>query len=227
LGIGNFREDCGIGCTNITNNGFYYRCPASGCVQSTVILANQLQTPIAKFSQDNNGSIIQLPAVGSNGAANANGFLIFGINTRTNNQLGNASPQYIQNNGRLSTTYNGITYSASFIDSGSNGLYFSDTSIAACGSSNFSGFYCPASTLSKSAIIFGIAPSTMNTVSFNIAHAQNLLTANPTFKAFNNLGGELLNNPNSFDWGLPFFYGRKVFTSIEGTSGISAPYVAF
>ena len=35
---------------------------------------------------------------------------------------------------------------------------------------------------------------------------------------------------NSFDWGLPFFYGRRVYTAIEGTSqpgGLAGPYVAF
>jgi hypothetical protein len=32
---------------------------------------------------------------------------------------------------------------------------------------------------------------------------------------------------NSFDWGMPFFYGRNVFTSIEGSSATQAPYWAF
>ena len=37
------------------------------------------------------------------------------------------------------------------------------------------------------------------------------------------------NGPNSFDWGLSFFYGRTVFTAIEGktTPGGVGPYVAF
>lgn len=222
LGIGNFQEDCGPGCTTIANNGFYYRCPISGCIQSIVTLANQLQNPIAKFSQDNNGSLIQLPAVAGSGAANVSGYLIFGINTRSNNQLGAASPQYIQNNGRISTTFNGQTYTASFIDSGSNGLYFPNVNaptITEC--QTLVGFYCPSSTLSKSATIFGAAPSANANITFNVANAESL---NGNFDAFNNLAGRY---DNGFDWGLPFFYGRKVFTSIEGTSGISAPYVAF
>jgi hypothetical protein len=36
-------------------------------------------------------------------------------------------------------------------------------------------------------------------------------------------------NPGAFDWGLPFFFGRQVFTAIEGAStpGGSGPYFAF
>ncbi|MBS1228286.1 MAG: hypothetical protein H6R17_1563 [Proteobacteria bacterium] len=32
-----------------------------------------------------------------------------------------------------------------------------------------------------------------------------------------------------FDWGLPFFFGRRVFTAIEGrsTPGGNGPYVAY
>lgn len=222
LGIGNFQEDCGASCASITNNGFYYSCSGSTCTQSTVILAQQLQNPIARFSQDNNGSIIQLPAIGSSGAASVSGYLIFGINTRSNNALGSASPQYIQNNGRISTSFNGVVYSASFIDSGSNGLYFPNVNpptITECQTLN--GFYCPSTTVSRSATIFGASPSATANISFNIANAESL---NGTFDAFNNLGGRY---DNGFDWGLPFFYGRKVYTSIEGTQGVSAPYVAF
>ncbi len=34
---------------------------------------------------------------------------------------------------------------------------------------------------------------------------------------------------NSFDFGLPFFYGRKVYTAIAGRNagGTVGPYVAF
>ena len=43
---------------------------------------------------------------------------------------------------------------------------------------------------------------------------------------FGELGGP---NAGSFDWGLPFFYGRAVFTAIEGqsTPGGAGPYWAF
>jgi hypothetical protein len=35
--------------------------------------------------------------------------------------------------------------------------------------------------------------------------------------------------PNSFDFGLPFFYGRNIYTAIENTTagGINGPYFAY
>jgi hypothetical protein len=57
-----------------------------------------------------------------------------------------------------------------------------------------------------------------------VANASVLFQNN--FAAFNDVGGE---NPDSFDFGLPFFFGRTVYTAIEGqpTPGGTGPYVAF
>jgi hypothetical protein len=55
-----------------------------------------------------------------------------------------------------------------------------------------------------------------------------LLSNNTTFIAFNNLAGS---NPltSSFDWGMPFFYGRTVFFAFEGRSTPSGlgPFLAY
>jgi hypothetical protein len=66
---------------------------------------------------------------------------------------------------------------------------------------------------------------TTATVAFSVANADALF-ANPVLSAFSNLAGP---NVGSFDWGLPFFYGRRVFFSIESqnTSGVLGPYVAY
>jgi hypothetical protein len=49
-----------------------------------------------------------------------------------------------------------------------------------------------------------------------------------TLAVLPNLAGSLA-DPNSFDWGLPFFYGRRVFFGIEGMnpSLATAPFYAF
>jgi hypothetical protein len=66
-----------------------------------------------------------------------------------------------------------------------------------------------------------------NSVSFNVANAE-ALTRNATYSAFGTLAGT---NPvaSSFDWGMPFFYGRAVYVAIEGqnTSAGSGPFVAY
>ena len=57
---------------------------------------------------------------------------------------------------------------------------------------------------------------------------------NTSMLAFGNLGGPnagmpSLHIPASFDWGLSFFYGRSVYTAIEGaiTPGGTGPYFAY
>jgi hypothetical protein len=50
---------------------------------------------------------------------------------------------------------------------------------------------------------------------------ENVTAAFPNDSAFGNAAGPLPGN--SFDWGLPFFYGRTVFTAINGTTTPAGP----
>jgi hypothetical protein len=63
-------------------------------------------------------------------------------------------------------------------------------------------------------------------VTFSVANADSLFNDNPTAFVFENLAGP---NSQGFDWGLPFFYGRNVFTAMEGktTPGGMGPYWAY
>lgn len=227
LGLGMFRHDCGSACVQANNRGIYYGCTATICAQTPVPLAQQVQNPVSMFAVNNNGVIVQLPAVPSGGAASVAGSLVFGIGTQANNGLGAATVIGVDPaTGNFTTSYNGASYSASFLDSGSNGLFFQDSIPVCANSSAAPGFYCPAATLDASAVIQG-ANGANATISFSIGNAASLLAANPTFAAFGEFGGSFINN--SFDWGLPFFYGRSVYTAIEGaaTPGGPGPYVAF
>ncbi len=227
LGVGMFRQDCGNACTQTNNRGIYYACTATACQQTPVPLAQQVQNPVALFAVNNNGVIIQLPAVPAGGAARLAGALVFGIGTQANNGLGTAAVVGVDPvTGNFITSYKGSSYSASFLDSGSNGLFFNDSIPVCSNSSAAPGFYCPAATLDASAVIQG-ANGANAIVAFSIGNASTLLSVNPTFAAFDDLGGSFINN--SFDWGLPFFYGRNVYTAIEGaaTPGGPGPYVAF
>jgi hypothetical protein len=64
-----------------------------------------------------------------------------------------------------------------------------------------------------------------STVDFEIGNAEQI---SESFAAFPGLGGTNP-TPNSFDWGLPFFYGRRVAVAIQGytTSVGAGPYVAY
>ena len=62
-------------------------------------------------------------------------------------------------------------------------------------------------------------------VTFTVGNADAIF-ANPIFFVFSNLGGP---NPGAFDWGLPFVFGRHVFTAIElqNTPAGPGPYFAY
>ena len=229
LGVGLFTEDCGSDCTSIANNKMYYSCNGSSCTGIAVSLNNQVQNPVSLLPLDNNGFIVQfLTPVPLGGLSSVNGNLILGIGTRSNNTppagitVYPADPTY----GEFITVFNGKTYSDSFIDSGSNGLFFNQSSVSAlttCTSGIASGWFCPSSTQSLSATTKGYAGSPSGTVSFNIGNASTL------FSSSNNVFIELGGPDTSFDWGLPFFLGRSVYVGIENkTSSLgTGPYWAY
>lgn len=228
LGVSAFLQDCGPACAATSSVGFYYACPATGaCVPTTVATARQVPNPVALFAADNNGVVIDLPAVPPAGALTVAGTLTFGIGTQANNALGNATVLTLNaQTGNLVTVLNGQTLANSFIDSGSSALFFGRTAFALC-SGVALGLYCPPATQTQNASNRG-ANGSATTVTFDVANANALFTANPTFNAFNNLAAP---NPDasSFGWGLPFFYGRRVYTAFEGraTPGGTGPYVAY
>jgi len=225
IGVGGVQYDCGSICASgpTIPTPLYYACPNTGCIPSFLPLAQQVQNPVALFATDNNGVIVELPSVPSAGAPSVTGALVFGIGTQSNNALGSASVLTLDNSLNFTTTFKNVQYTNSFVDSGSNGIFFLDsttTGMATCGFSDF--FYCPSSTQNFTATNTG--QNMGNTpVSFSIGNLGNFDPAN---FVFNNLGGP---SPNSFDWGLPFFLGRNVFVSIAGknTPSGTTPFVAY
>lgn len=238
LGIGVFAQDCGSGCVTSAEGGYYYACSQTACEPTTATLAQQVLNPVPLFTTDNNGTIIDLPAVGTAGAATVTGSLIFGIDTESNNASGTQTVLSLDpDTGNFTTVFNGQTLNTSFIDSGSDGLFFSDSSITACSSTDFTGFYCPSSTVNLSATLSG-TNNISATIDFSIGSAQTLADDNPGYTAFASLGGTFADantsggssdSATTFDWGLPFFYGRRVATAIEGDTTVAGtgPYVAF
>ena len=235
LGIGNFQQDCGSACTSSsTVPSLYYLCPNSVCQVTTVPLTLQLQNPVWMFPHDNNGVLISLPSIPDTGAPTASGSLIFGIGTQSDNALGSAQVYTTDSSGNFQTTYNNVAYNQSFIDTGSNALYFLDSAtlgIPDCPSPN-QGWYCPATPTSYTVTTSGLNGKSSQ-VTLNVANADALFLANGGQNAaFNNLAGDSGTGPSSdyFDFGLPFFYGRNVFVGIENQTGpnnVVGPYYAF
>jgi hypothetical protein len=229
LGVGVFGQDCGSGCAATVDNNIYYACSsASQCASIAAPLTMQVTNPVIKFDADNNGVIITMASVPIGGAATVEGTMTFGIDTQTNNASGGQSVIDVDpSTGQFSTVFNGHSYDASFLDTGSNGFFFVDSSIEACQESGLTDFYCPASALALSATLSG-QNSMSASVDFTIADASTLsgsITAAP------NLGGPYPASAmtDSFDWGLPFYFGRTVYTAFENVTTMAGagPYVAF
>lgn len=241
LGVGFLDQDCGEVCRLVVQNGFYYAC-TSNCSPSTASLAQQVPNPVARLANDNNGVVLKLPGVAAGGAATVSGSLIFGIGTQANNALGAAKVFNLDpTSSYITTIYKNHQYTQSFIDSGSNAIYFDDAGINICTGYDH-GFYCPPSTVSLTATMVGAKVGSTDAasglVSFSVANADNLFHANPSFVAFPTLAGPMSAIDNTapdtswssyFDWGLPFFYGRSVFTAIRGrgTPAGQGPYYAY
>jgi hypothetical protein len=233
LGVGVFAQDCGSGCVTTVDNDVYYSCTSTLCEPTTVALTSQVPDPVTLFAMDNNGVIIQLPTVAAQGAATVTGSMIFGIDTQTNNKSGGQKVLTVDSTfGEFTTAFNGQSLNQSFLDTGSNGLYFNDTSIAGCSDTGLTGFYCPAATQSFSATLQG-QNNVSASVSFSVGDAKTLGGNDASLVAFPSLAGPFTssadNSTDTFDWGLPFYYGRTVYTAFENetTSVGTGPYVAF
>jgi hypothetical protein len=234
LGVGPEPFDCGTGCdpNNSAPQAVYYLCSSSTPCQVTTVSCGplcgdstpnqQVTNPAFNFPADNNGVILELPTV-PGFAATVDGNMIFGIGTQSNNGLGSATVFTLDQFDSFTTKLGTQVLTSSFIDSGSNGLFFPDGSLSICASSPF--WYCPASTTPLSATNVGANGAT-NTIPFSVDNFETVTAAHPSDAAFSNLAGPL-GTPNTcttsggsceFDWGLPFFYGRNVFTAINGTS---------
>jgi len=223
LGVGVFAQDCGQGCESNANNGLYFSCSGSGCSQLAVPLASQVQNPLALLPLDNNGLILQFPSVPSDGVQSVTGRLTLGVGTRSNNTPSpNVKVYPTDGNGEFSTIFRGNTVT-SFIDTGSNGLFFDDSSLQVC-SSPYQEWYC-AQLQTLSATNVGNGGSPTGSVSFRIGNAADLFQS-PSNAAFAELGGTSV---GGFDWGLPFFFGRTVVVGMEGVASPlgQGPYWAY
>jgi hypothetical protein len=95
----------------------------------------------------------------------------------------------------------------------------------------FAGYFCPASPLNLSATILG-TNGVSGLINFSIANVNAELAAYPDYAVYIPIGGPTAANIDgtySFDWGLPFFFGRNVFVVTENQTvgNQTGPFIAF
>lgn len=240
LGIGSTSLDCGVACEAGNYAGRfvqYYSCQMIGAATTPTCPATgtampqntQVFNPVSALPAPyNNGISIALPAVPWPGAVSATGELVFGVNATPigARQIKLGTDYLGKPNSYLyvTTSYKGQTIALSYLDTGTNGFFFTDPSLARCiiaKSTNpsipdtLSPWFCPASTQNLSATISdGDNPALNQTaVNFSIGNADAVFATRNT--AFGQLGGSPpASNASGFAWGLPFFFGKRVYLSI-------------
>ena len=156
--------------------------------------------------------------------------MTLGIGTQSNNALGDAKVLTFDVSGYLTTQFKGSSLPYSFVDSGSDFFAFPDTSIPQC--KDYEHFFCPKQSVQLSATVLG-ANGASETIPFVVDNADTLFALNDsvfaTVSSSNIVTNANAGGPSSFDWGLPFYFGRTVFSSLEGrnTPVGPGPYIAF
>jgi hypothetical protein len=135
---------------------------------TAVPIEKQVINPVAAFASDNNGMSLSFPAVAAAGANSLTGTLTFGVGTHADNQIDSAAVYTTNAALNVRSTFNNAQFSYSFIDSGSNGLFVPDSSIASYG-----GWFNPATQTPLSATILGYN-SVSGVVGFDIVSIQSL-----------------------------------------------------
>jgi hypothetical protein len=223
LGIGYGTQDSKDALTTALPGNYYYCTGANACFNTRMTAGKEVMNPVAAFSSDNNGTIIRLPKLPAGGQMNVTGELVFGIGTQSNNALpANANVLALDEYGEFTTQYQGQVFNWSLIDSGTNGFAFQDDSIATT-----SNWYTPSVALNLAATMEATnGKGTPVNMPFTIDNALRMSASG--YAAYDNVGW-YLSRSKMFMWGLPFFYGRSVYTTV-GISTIgkqSGPFVAF
>jgi len=222
LGIGPEPTDCTLAGVNYCDGSvqpvapnIYYSCPKGGCAptDTPVLVSQALHQQVTNllplFGQIR--AVIDLPPVAGSeptvdGTLTFGGFAPSGATTYT-----------LDSNNNFTTIVNGQNLTG-FIDSGSSALYFPDN-LPSCSVSI--SFFCPAAQTPISATIQGNTQG-QGTVDFAVDNADNLFSTYPGFAALTTLAGPASVDSCSsatqlctFDWGLPFFYGRPVLMKVD------------
>lgn len=177
-----------------------------------------------------------------------------------NAMSGSAHTYAADANADFATVFNGVTYSdsssndaimGSFIDSGSNSYLFVAPSgvnccladsngdvlstTGSCTSSDSSGWICANYTGSATneGVDFSTGAPTGSGVSasFSVENFYTLTSGSGmVFSDLASADDASSSNPGTFDFGLPFFFGRNIYVGFQRTSGttlVSQPYWAY
>jgi hypothetical protein len=215
LGVGPWQTDQGV--------SNYFACDSGGTC-NVLLPPEYVTNPITKFSAgNNNGITLVFNSVAQSGVYDADGYGIFGVGSFPSNTPGSGGNAYnvfqIESGSpipiNINSTFQGSVL-PSFIDTGSNFLFFAFPFLNVCTGTN-QGYFCPPTLTVEAATMTGVdgrGNSSSATVLFSIGNADSLANSGNT--TFSNIGA-VFGIPG-IDWGMPFYFGRTVYMVFAGES---------
>jgi hypothetical protein len=222
----------------------YYGCATNvSCTPENIPLTAQVTNPVAFFAADNNGVIVNMPnLMNANGDASVSGQIIFGLGTQSDNALPATGLSELGTDaqGRFSTNFNGSTTAEpALIDSGADAFFLgttSDPNLVSCTglppqNGAWIGYFCP--TVAPESV-FAVNTSAASTSAVVVSGSDTVNFAIDDPNTFSGVSGAFINlaaggGGTTFNFGMPFFYGRKIYIGIEGKAAgsITGPYFAY
>lgn len=210
----------------------YFTCQGGTCSFLSAPGGLSVQNPVYLLPQDNNGVIVYLDPIPDGGASEGVGAVVLGVDTEANNDpnfisSGDAYHCVESSSSAFFTNYKGQQIWQSIADTGSNMLFFQDSSLPQCALTLFTTGYCPNPEVNLTASVHGNT-GTPQALSFTVGNGAALYDSGNS--AFDDLAAPLeITGGIDFDWGLPFFFGRSVFitygsssSTVCGSGGITA-----
>jgi len=226
LGIGQHLFDCPGACRQsaeapgtFVKDGLTW-VPLVGNIDQAYRLPNS----ISLLPVHDNGIVIDLPSPTGGGSEIVAGTLTIGVGTAGNNQLETSGIVRLDAAGRFTTVFDGKTFPASSIDSGTETYVFDDALLPRC--QGLAWAYCVTPARHFNAEMLG-QDGTRTTVGLEIGDYQ--ARRNGHAGASDDVAEAAESQSNAFVWGAPFFLGRRVFLvmegkSVPGASGVAGPF---
>jgi hypothetical protein len=221
MGVAALTPDCGSRCTTTANqeSPAYYGCTAGTCAATIgVPVSQQLPNPVAALTTDNNGYIIDLPAISDVvGGASPTGTMTFGIGTQTNNAFTASTVFDASASGgliALSALIGGENVRYTVFDSGTPFYLFQLPGLQDC-FGMFEGLFCPPNVQS-----FEMPLTDRSSFSaefhFKIGNGADLFSNSPDdATAFDDIGADTGPGAGIIILGLPSFFGRRFFFGLS------------
>ena len=218
-----YDHECVGGAKNLDHYGMaYYACGEHGfCKPHSMPVPLQVSNPVYALGLDSNGYILQMPAIDPNGSPDSRGSLVFGINTRENNQLDPAASVIALNpsDNTFPVTMSGLSLNG-FLDSGTGAYAIpaKKLGIPECKKKDAPGYLCPTSPQDFT-VKFQDFQGKNESFKIDITSGKDQLASSNY--AFDRLAiDSVANYSDALFLGLPFFFGKKIYF---GFASASAP----